>query len=72
MKFEEEMQKLAAITAKLEAGGLPLEEAVALYGEGAQLAAACKKELEQAKLTVSEYGQKPADASAENECENGS
>ena len=57
MKFEKGMQKLAEITAQLEAGGLELEEAVRLYGEGAKLAAACKKELEQAKLTVSEYGQ---------------
>ena len=71
MKFEEEMQKLSAITAKLEAGGLPLEEAVALYGEGAQLAAACKKELEQARLTVSEYEQNNAGDSAEYEHKTG-
>jgi exodeoxyribonuclease VII small subunit len=57
MKFEESMQKLLAITAQLEAGGLELEDAVRLYGEGAKLAENCKKELEQAKLTVSEYGQ---------------
>jgi exodeoxyribonuclease VII small subunit len=55
MKFEESMQKLLAITAQLETGGLELEEAVKLYGEGAKLAENCKKELEQAKLTVSEY-----------------
>ncbi|MBR3269003.1 MAG: exodeoxyribonuclease VII small subunit [Oscillospiraceae bacterium] len=55
MNFEEGMQQLAEITAKLEAGGLPLEEAVALYGDGAKLAAACRRELEQAKLKVSEY-----------------
>ena len=42
-----------------DAGGLPLEEAVRLYGEGAKLAESCQKELEQAKLTVSEYT-KPA------------
>ncbi len=65
MKFEEGMQQLAEITAKLEAGGLPLEEAVTLYGQGALLAEACKKELEKAKLTVTEYGQKPAESSAE-------
>ena len=53
MKFEEGMQQLAEITAKLETGGLPLEEAVRLYGEGAKLAAACKEELDSAKLTVS-------------------
>ncbi|MBR4200128.1 MAG: exodeoxyribonuclease VII small subunit [Oscillospiraceae bacterium] len=63
MKFEEGMQQLLAITAKLEEGGLSLEEAVKLYGEGAKLAAECKKELDQAKLTVSEYGQtKPGEA----------
>lgn len=63
MKFEDGMKELLAITAKLEAGGLSLEEAVSLYGEGAKLADACKKELDQAKLTVSEYGQeRPAEA----------
>ena len=60
MKFEDGMKELLAITAKLEAGGLSLEEAVALYGEGAKLADACNKELDQAKLTVSEYGQASA------------
>lgn len=57
MKFEDGMKQLSAITAKLEEGGLSLEEAVKLYGEGAKLADACQKELEQAKLSVSEYGQ---------------
>ena len=65
MKFEEGMQQLAEITAKLEAGGLPLEEAVTLYGQGALLAEACKKELEAARLTVSEYAKSPADTPAE-------
>lgn len=59
MKFEEGMRQLAEIAEKLEAGGLPLEEAVRLYGEGAKLAESCQKELEQARLTVSEYT-KPA------------
>lgn len=57
MKFEDGMKQLSTITAKLEEGGLSLEEAVKLYGEGAKLAEACQKELEQAKLSVSEYGQ---------------
>lgn len=55
MKFEEKMQKLSAITAQLEEGGLELEDAIRLYGEGAKLAENCMKELEQAKLTVAEY-----------------
>ena len=53
MKFEEGMQQLADITKKLEEGGLSLEEAVRLYGEGAKIAAECKQELDSAKLTVS-------------------
>ncbi len=60
MKFEDNMQKLLTITAQLEEGGLELEDAVRLYGEGAKLAEQCKKELEQAKLTVSEYRKQPA------------
>ncbi len=70
MKFEQSMQKLAEITAQLEAGGLELEEAVKLYGKGAKLADACKKELEQAKLAVSEYSaqKQPAQNGTENSC----
>lgn len=67
MTFEESMKQLLAITAKLEAGGLSLEEAVSLYGEGAKLADACKKELDQAKLTVSEFNQQPSDPQTETE-----
>ncbi|HAM68093.1 MAG TPA: exodeoxyribonuclease VII small subunit [Ruminococcus sp.] len=67
MTFEEGMKQLLAITAKLEAGGLSLEEAVSLYGEGAKLADACKKELDQAKLTVSEYSQQQADPDTNTE-----
>ena len=55
MKFEEGMQRLTEITERLEQGGLPLEEAVALYGEGAKVAAECQQELENAKLAVTEY-----------------
>lgn len=55
MKFEKGMQQLSAIIAQLEEGGLSLEEAVTLYGKGAKIAADCQKELEKAKLTVTEY-----------------
>lgn len=60
MNFEDGMKQLAEITAKLEAGGLPLEEAVRLYGEGAKLAADCKNELDKATLRIAEYTQQPA------------
>lgn len=71
MKFEEGMHQLSEITAKLEAGGLSLEEAVTLYGEGAKLAAACRQELERAKLTVEEYERKTAVANTSNTEEDG-
>lgn len=57
MKFEEGMKRLAEITAALEAGGLSLEESVALYGEGAKLAAECQKELQEAKLQITAFEQ---------------
>lgn len=65
MKFEDGIARLAEITAKLEQGGLPLEEAVALYGEGARLAEVCRLELENAKLTVSQYAEKPSEETTE-------
>ncbi len=52
MGFEENMQRLSELTAKLEAGDLPLDEAVAFYEEGVRLSAACKQALEEAKLKV--------------------
>jgi len=55
MKFEEDLQHLSEIAAKLEAGGLSLEEAVLLYGEGTKLAAECRRELDNAKLTVETF-----------------
>lgn len=57
MRFEDGMKRLAEITAQLEAGGLSLEDSVSLYGEGARLAAECKKELEEAKLKVTAFEQ---------------
>lgn len=56
MKYEEGMQRLTEIVTKLEAGGLPLEEAVTLYAEGAALAAECEKELKTARLKIEGIG----------------
>lgn len=57
MNFEEGMRRLAEITETLEKGTLSLEESVALYGEGAELTALCRKALDEAKLKVAQYGQ---------------
>lgn len=53
MALEEQMKQLRELTQKLEQSSLPLEEAVQLYAQGMELAAACQKELEQAKQQIS-------------------
>lgn len=52
--FEDNMIKLGKIVAELEKGDIPLEKAVELYGEGAKLSALCKKQLEEAKIKITE------------------
>lgn len=54
MNYEEQMQRLAEITTKLEREQLSLEEAAKLYAEGMQLSAQCHKILQEAVLTVQE------------------
>lgn len=48
------MIKLGKIVAELEKGDIPLEKAVELYGEGVKLSASCKKQLEEAKIKITE------------------
>lgn len=55
MKLEESMQKLNEIVTKLESGELSLDEAIKLYQEGIDLSLFCKKEIENAKLKISQY-----------------
>ena len=52
--FEENMKKLGTIVAELEKGDIPLETAVDLYGEGVKLSAVCKKQLDEAKIKITE------------------
>lgn len=52
--FEDNMIKLGEIVAELEKGDIPLEKAVELYGEGVKLSALCKKQLEEAKIKITE------------------
>lgn len=52
MTFEEKMARLGEITSKLENDNPSLNESLDLYKEGVALCAECKKELEEAKLTV--------------------
>ena len=50
--FEERLARLQAIVTALESGNTPLAESVALYKEGLTHAAACRKQLEQARHDI--------------------
>lgn len=52
--FEENMKKLGTIVSELEKGDVPLEKAVELYGEGVKLSAICKKQLDDARIIITE------------------
>ena len=52
-KFEKQMERLQRIVDELEKSDLALEKSVLLYKEGQTLAAACRNQLEKARLTVS-------------------
>lgn len=54
VNFEDNMIKLGKIVAELEKGDIPLEKAVELYGKGVKLSALCKKQLEEAKIKITE------------------
>ncbi|GKS11938.1 MULTISPECIES: exodeoxyribonuclease VII small subunit [Paenibacillus] len=46
ISFEEAMDKLEGIVAKLESGDVPLEQAIELYQEGMKLSHLCGQKLE--------------------------
>lgn len=50
--FEEIYAALEAAVQRLEAGGLPLAEAIAVYEEGVRLAQQCRALLDAAELRV--------------------
>lgn len=50
--FEELYHRLERTVEKLEKGGLPLEESIALYEEGMELARRCQTILDKAELRI--------------------
>ena len=52
--FEDSMTKLSKIVTELEKGDIPLEKAVELYGDGIKAAAVCRKQLDEAKIKITE------------------
>ena len=52
--FEEKLTYLEEIVRLIENDGTPLEKAIELYAEAAQLASECNKTLKEAELTLKE------------------
>ncbi|MBN1122600.1 MAG: exodeoxyribonuclease VII small subunit [Anaerolineae bacterium] len=52
MTFEEALDELEQAVARLEAGGLTLDESLALFERGQVLAAQCEKTLEEIQLRL--------------------
>lgn len=52
--LESNMKKLDSIVKELENGDIPLEKAVELYSEGIRLSALCRKQLDEAKIKITE------------------
>jgi len=52
LAFEVAFAQLEEIVGKLEAGDLPLDEALALFKQGQKLAAYCSAKLDEAELKV--------------------
>jgi len=50
--FEEAMEKLEEIVAKLESGDVPLEEAIELFQEGMRLSRICSQKLESVERKI--------------------
>lgn len=55
--FEEKLARLQEIVRKLENQDLPLEEGLALFKEGSELAKSCRHNLEQARHKIQIYAQ---------------
>ncbi|KIL41102.1 exodeoxyribonuclease VII small subunit [Gordoniibacillus kamchatkensis] len=52
ISFEQAIEKLEAIVAKLESGDVPLEQAIELYQEGMKLSLLCGQKLEQVERSI--------------------
>jgi exodeoxyribonuclease VII small subunit len=62
LSFEDGYDRLEQVIQKLEQGELSLEESVALFEEGMQLAVHCGQKLDDAELKVTELLSAAADA----------
>lgn len=66
LNFENAMARLQEIVQKLEGGDAPLEEAMALFEEGAKLSALCYNTLDRAEQKITELAVLPAEEAADD------
>lgn len=69
--FEQAREELAEIVAKLEAGGLTLEESLALWNRGEEVARVCTEWLEKAQAVLDAAAEDSEDADAVADTETG-
>jgi exodeoxyribonuclease VII small subunit len=69
--FEELYRRLEETVEKLEKGGLPLEQSIALYEEGMELAKGCQAVLDDAEQRITKlrdsFAQQPEEEPVEEE-----
>lgn len=56
-QFEKQIARLEEVVDLLEKGEVPLEQGIALFKEGSELAKFCRKQLQEAKHKVEVYSQ---------------
>jgi exodeoxyribonuclease VII small subunit len=64
LNYEEAREQLVAVVAKLEAGGVSLEESLALWERGEALAQRCEEWLEGARRRLDAARRQPAEGAA--------
>jgi exodeoxyribonuclease VII small subunit len=66
LSYEQARDELVVIVQRLESGGVPLEESLALWERGEQLAAVCQAWLDGAKAKIEAAQGKDAVAAKDN------
>ena len=69
--FEEAREELAEIVAKLEAGGLTLEESLALWNRGEEVARVCTEWLDKAQAVLDAAAEDGDNADADADAASG-
>ena len=70
-QYEKQIARLEEVIELLEKGEAPLEQGIALFKEGSELARACRKQLQEAKNKVQVYSRGMLEDFEENGIEEG-